>query len=104
MTEPVARITSAASAVEAGTFESESLADVAARADELGQLAQVFRRMAREVYAREQRLKQQVQELRIELNEARQQSQVAEITDTDYFRDLKSKATDLRKIIESDEE
>ncbi len=100
----VTHLTDAATAVKMGSFDPESLTNVAARPDELGQLAQVFQRMAREVYARERRLKQQVQELRIELNEARQQSQVAEITETDYFRDLKSKATDLRKIVEGDKE
>ncbi|MDH4207901.1 MAG: response regulator, partial [Anaerolineae bacterium] len=54
----VARVTAAAAAVEAGEFEPESLADVAQRTDGLGQLARVFQSMAREVYAREQRLKQ----------------------------------------------
>jgi len=96
----VARVTAAAAAVEAGEFEPESLADVAQRTDGLGQLARVFQRMAREVYAREQRLKQQVQELRIELSEARQARQVAEITETDYFRQLQAEAQNLRDILE----
>jgi hypothetical protein len=56
--------------------------------------------MAREFYVREQRLKKQVQELSIELNESKQQQQVAEITDTDYFRSMQSKAQELRKIME----
>ncbi len=96
----VARVTAAAAAVEAGEFEPESLADVAQRTDGLGQLARVFQSMAREVYAREQRLKQQVQELRIELSEARQARQVAEITETDYFRQLQAEAQNLRDILE----
>ena len=93
-------LTDAAAAVEAETFHSDCLEPVAGRADELGQLARVFQRMVREVYAREQRLKQQVQELRIELNEARQQSQITEITETEYFRELKNEAHDLRSMIE----
>jgi len=99
----VAYLTDAAADIEAERFDPDSLAEVAARSDALGQLARVFQRMAREVYARQQRLKQQVQELRIELNEARQKSQVAEITETQYFRDLKSKAKDLRSIMEGNE-
>jgi CheY-like chemotaxis protein len=95
----VARVTAAAAAVEAGEFEPESLADVAQRTDGLGQLARVFQSMAREVYAREQRLKQQVQELRIELSEARQARQVAEITESDYFRQLQAEAQNLRDIL-----
>jgi nitrate/nitrite-specific signal transduction histidine kinase len=94
------RLTDAAAAVEAGTFDPDSLVDVAARNDALGQLTRVFQRMAREFYVREQRLKKQVQELSIELNESKQQQQVAEITDTDYFRSMQSKAQELRKIME----
>jgi DNA-binding response OmpR family regulator len=100
----VACVTAAAAAVEAGEFEPESLADVARRPDNLGQLARVFQRMAREVYAREQRLKQQVQELRIELSQTRQARQVAEITETDYFRQLQAEAQNLRQILEGTSE
>lgn len=59
----VSRLTDAAAAVEAETFDPDSLTDVAARHDALGQLARVFQRMACEVYARQQRLKHQVQEV-----------------------------------------
>jgi DNA repair ATPase RecN len=90
--------------VEAGEFEPESLADVARRTDGLGRLARVFQSMAREVYAREQRLRQQVQELRIELSEARQARQVAEITETDYFRQLQAEAQSLRQILDGTSE
>jgi len=100
----VARVTAAATAVEAGEFEPESLADVARRTDGLGRLARVFQRMAREVYAREERLKRQVHELRIELSQARQARQVAEITETDYFRQLQAEAQNLRDILEGTSE
>jgi len=96
----VALVTDAAAAVETETFDLNALASVAARTDALGQLARVFARMAREVYSREQRLKQQVQQLRIELDEARQARQVAEITETDYFQQLQARAHDLRQIID----
>jgi two-component system cell cycle response regulator len=94
--EQVGRVVDAAAAVEAGDFEPESLDEVAGREDALGQLARVFQRMAREVYEREQRLKAQVQQLRIEIDEARAERKVAEITDTDFFRDLQEKASKLR--------
>ena len=92
----VERVTSAAAAVEAGEFDPKTIEQVAAREDELGQLARVFQQMAREVQAREQRLKQEVQQLRIEIDETRTARQVAEITETDYFRDLQRKADQLR--------
>ncbi len=92
----VAHVTEAAAAVEAGSFYPGSLAEVGTRPDQLGQLARVFQRMAREVQAREQRLRQQVQELRIEIDEVKKARQVAEITDTDYFQALQEKARTLR--------
>ena len=96
----VARVTDAAAAVEAGEFELGSLADVASRTDGLGQLARVFQRMAREVYAREERLKEQVRALCIELSEGRQARRVAEITETEYFQRLQAEAGELRDILE----
>ncbi|MDP8904009.1 MAG: response regulator, partial [Chloroflexota bacterium] len=97
--EQVQKVTDAAVALEAGDFASGSLPAVAERPDALGQLARTFQRMAEEVVAREQRLRQQVQELRIEIDEARQAARVAEITGTEYFRDLRSRADDLRRSV-----
>jgi len=77
-------------------FELKSLAAIAKRTDELGQLGRVFQRMVREVYAREQCLKQQVQELRIEIDETKRTRQVAEIAQTDYFQKLRQEAKEIR--------
>jgi hypothetical protein len=71
---------------------------VATRDDALGRLARVFERMAREVHARENRLRRQVQELRIEIDEARQTTKVAEITESDYFKQLLRQSVQLRQI------
>lgn len=60
-------ITAAAAAVEAGTFQSHTLDKVADRSDELGLLARVFQRMTEQIRAREEKLKQQVEQLRIEI-------------------------------------
>jgi DNA-binding response OmpR family regulator len=90
------RVTAAAAAVEAGEFQPESLDEVAARSDALGGLARVFQRMAVEVRSREERLKQQVQELRIQVDATRKAREVAAIADTDYFRDLQARAQLLR--------
>jgi len=91
-----ARVTAAAVAVEAGVYVPESLNEVAARNDELGQLARVFQHMVREVDTREKRLKQQVAELRIEIDEVKKARQVADITETEYFKELRKKAHQLR--------
>jgi hypothetical protein len=66
------------------------------RGDELGRLAGVFLPMARAVQGREPRWKQQVPALRIEVDTARRERQVAEITGTDYFQELQRRAADLR--------
>lgn len=44
-------------------------------------------------------LQKQIQELRIELNEAKQKYKVAEITESDYFQRLRNQADGLRDII-----
>jgi CRP-like cAMP-binding protein len=92
-----ARVTAAAVAVEKGIYVPESLDEVARRSDELGQLARVFQGMVRQVYTREQNLKRQVTELRIEIDEAKKAGQVAEITETEYFQELQKKARRLRE-------
>jgi CheY-like chemotaxis protein len=94
--EQVDYVVHAAAAVEDGAFQSDSLDHVAERGDALGQLARVFQRMAHEVELREQALKRQVQQLRIEIDGARAARQVAAITETDYFQDLQRKADRLR--------
>ncbi len=78
-------------------LDSESVSRITTRADELGQLAQVFRRMTREVYARVQSLKQQVDELRIEIDVIKRQKQVKEIVESDIFQDIQDKARKMRK-------
>lgn len=67
----VGRVIQAATAVEAGNYESEALAAVAQRGDELGRLARVFDGMANQVRARESRLREQVSALRAEIEEAK---------------------------------
>lgn len=96
----VAQLTDAAAALENDTFDAANLALVAARSDALGHLARVFQRMANEVRAREEKLKLQVQELRIEIDETRQAKKVSEITDSEYFKSLRGQADSLRQIID----
>ena len=102
--EQVGYVVDAAAALEAGAFEPERLAAVGLREDALGTLARVFQRMAAEVQAREERLKRQVAELRIEIDQARQSQRVAEITESDYFASLRAQASELRGTIARDPE
>jgi len=53
--------------------------------------------VALEAYIRERNLKQQIQQLRIEIDEAKRQKQVTEIIETDFFQDLQNKAQKIRR-------
>ena len=63
--------------------------------------ALLHERMLREAREREARLRRQVEELRIELDEAKQRKKVAEITESDYYQRLRDQAGNLRDIISS---
>ena len=101
--EQVARVTDAATALEEDSFDAAVLESVATRDDELGVLARSFSRMAGEVRAREDRLRREVAELRIEIDEAKQAERVAEITGSDYFQDLRGRASELRRMVDAEE-
>jgi CRP/FNR family transcriptional regulator, cyclic AMP receptor protein len=95
-------VTGAALALERGSYTPQMIDEVAARTDELGDLGRVFQQMAREVAAREQQLRRQIQELRIEVDRTRQQRQVAEITGSSYFQRLQQQASQLRESLRDD--
>jgi DNA-binding response OmpR family regulator len=73
----VGQVIQAATSVEAGTYEVGSLAPVAERTDELGRMARVFDAMVNQVKARETRLKDQVEALRREIEEAKHHTRQA---------------------------
>jgi hypothetical protein len=85
--------------MEQGKLTSAEAAQLAATpgADELAQLSSRFGQMAREVLAREESLRRQVEELRVEINEAKRSREVSEITGSDYFQTLRSRASELRR-------
>jgi CheY-like chemotaxis protein len=89
-------VTAAAAALETGTYDPKALTAVAARQDALGALARVFGRMACEVQAREDRLRREVLQLRVEIDQTRKAREVAEIAESDYFKELQDKVHTLR--------
>lgn len=98
----VSVLTDAAAIIEDDDFSPDALEieSVATRTDALGQLARVLSHMAQQVYSREQKLKNKVLSLQIEIDKARQEEQVSSITGTDYFQDLKKRAGDLRTMLQ----
>lgn len=91
----VAAVTSASTAVALGHFEPASLDEVGRRPDALGNLARLFQRMGVEVAVRERRLREQVQQLAIAIDERKKAEQVAAITESDYFRGLLERVSGL---------
>jgi len=59
---------------------------------------------ALEAYIREQGLRQEIRELRIEIDEVKKSQEVAKITESDYFQELKQRAKDLRSKSKPDED
>jgi HAMP domain-containing protein len=102
ISKPVSALVEASQAVRAGNFKGIHLSETEKRQDELGSLARVFSSMVAQVFKREQDLKEEVQDLRIkiklfiEIDEAKKERDVREITETDYFYELVKRVDELR--------
>ncbi|MDH5606591.1 MAG: DUF3365 domain-containing protein [Anaerolineae bacterium] len=79
-----------------GNLEAKDLNEISARKDELGDLASVLQRMVREVYERTKMLKDQLMSLTIEINEMKKAEEVDQVTSSEFFKDLQSKAKDYK--------
>ena len=98
LTRPVIALTTVAERVAEGDYsQSVSTLYSATLRDEVSTLAQVFEMMIGKVREREESLKRQVQELRIEIDQTKKAKQVAEITETEYFQTLRESAARMRK-------
>jgi C4-dicarboxylate-specific signal transduction histidine kinase len=103
ISRPIRALTVAAQALEDDDFDShvlelhQNLAQFAHSQDDIGRLMRVFLEMAESVRMRDQRLKVQVQELCIEINETKRASHVAEITENEHFQQLQQKIQKLRE-------
>ncbi|MBN1679626.1 MAG: HAMP domain-containing protein [Anaerolineae bacterium] len=97
LTRPVIALTRTAARIGEGDYEQDLSYLTGVRfPDEIGALAQVFEIMVGKVHQREQKLKQQVSELQIIIDESKRQSQVEEIVESDFFRELQQKAKMMR--------
>jgi HAMP domain-containing protein len=95
---PIQRLIEAARSVERDDFQLDVLDPLIQNRseDEIVRLACVFHEMAAQVQKREQRLRQEVQQLRIEIDEVKKARQVTEITETEYFKQLQKRARELK--------
>jgi hypothetical protein len=99
LTRPLVRLTQAATQIEAGELTDAQTTELQATAgsDELARLSRVFGRMAHEVIQREVGFRQEITQLRIEIDVVKRQRQVDSITETDFFRDLQQRARQMRQ-------
>jgi HAMP domain-containing protein len=100
LTRPIVRLTRMASCVASGWYDQDFSGLVSGAGflrDEITSLAETFIVMVDKVREREESLKQQVAELKIEIDEVKRQQQVGEIVDSDFFQDLRDKAQIIRR-------
>lgn len=97
ITQPLLALAQAADEAAHERYDGAGRIDVLQRRpDELGRLATAFSLMLSAVRARETSLKEEVRQLHIEIDHARQSREVARITGSDYFKNLKNRANELR--------
>ncbi len=97
LTRPIKSLTTVADSIGQGNYDHDvSKLHGGFVIDEVASLAEVFEIMMSKVRTREEKLKQQVAELQIIVDEGKKASQVAEIVDTDFFRELQTKANEMR--------
>lgn len=97
ITRPIATLTRAAEEVGRGHYEQDFAGLYQGRfRDEVSRMAQVFESMVKKVYERESDLKKQVVELQIIIDEQKKQKQVNDIVESDFFRDLQTRASAMR--------
>lgn len=73
------------------------LCTVASQASQAIENARIHQQQLEAAKVREEKLRMQLQELRVEVDEAKRSRQVAEITETEYFQQLQQRAGQLRR-------
>jgi len=94
--EPIIKLTRIAARIGEGDYDQDfSKVHVPVR-DEIDSLADVFEIMIGKVAKREEKLKQQVADLQIQIDHSKRDEQVKEIVDNDFFQTLQTKAYEMR--------
>jgi HAMP domain-containing protein len=94
--KPIALLDRAAQEIQAEEFNPETLVDTIKRDDELGQLARVFQEMAVKIYNREKGMKKQMDQLRLEQEQASVASKLATINQKSSLQELLKQSQTLR--------
>ena len=97
LTRPISRLTRTAERIGEGDYDQDLPQSGSRVRDEINTLSGVFAIMVDKVRLREQALRQQVEELKIEIDETKRQKQVSEIVDSDFFQGLQERARTMRQ-------
>lgn len=104
LVRPLKRLTEATARVADGEYDLNVRTLVSTRfPDEMSILANSFAQMAAKVDVREKTLTQEVQRLKVEIDQARRVDAVREITESDSFAELALKAAEMRKRMRGDD-
>jgi CRP-like cAMP-binding protein len=80
-----------------GEYATATPTETAYKDPNLSNLAAEFAQMAAQVKAREDTLKKEVAQLRVEIDDARRKQEVKSITNSDYYHQLKEKMKAIRE-------
>ena len=98
LTLPITNLTSIACQIGDGNYDQDfSIFGPRTFPDEISTLADVFQQMLGKVNSREQKLRRQVAELIVEIDEKKRRDDVSQIIETDFFRNLQANADAMRQ-------
>ena len=83
--------------VAAGEYQRAFAPRTEYRDRSIAALAAEFAQMAAQVQKREEALRQEIVDLRIEIDQAKKERQVGEIVESEYFQNLRAQASELRR-------
>lgn len=97
LSRPIVSLTNVAERIGEGQYDQD-FGEIHGRRfpDEIDTLASVFEVMIGKVAKREEKLKQQVADLQIQIDHSKRDEQVKEIVDNDFFQSLQTKAYEMR--------
>ena len=105
LTRPIVKLTGAAEKIGEGDYTYDLKSFHSRRlADEVSTLAEVFAFMVSKVKQREESLRMQVRELKVEIDEVKRKKQVQQITGSDFFQNLQAKSSRIRAAMSKKED
>lgn len=98
-TASIRKLSAAAEMVGSGDYEDTDLSEGNWFDDEVSTLEKIFDDMVQKVYEREKALVEKVTELKIFIDEGRKKEDLKEIMSSDMYKDMQSRAKEMREKI-----